>query len=68
MSPRKKATIAFVILFVLFLFVTGWADSDPTEGKSIGQSYGFSTGDDDFSSKAGVRRNCVLVEIATGTW
>jgi len=68
MLPRQKATIAFVVLLVLFLSATSWADSDPSEGKCIGQSFGFSTGGDDFSPKAGVLRNCVLLEIATGTW
>jgi len=70
MSQKQRVLVAFVALSLLLLCATLlWADSEPTGVKCLPeQPSNDNPARDDFTPKAGVLRNRVLLEIGTGTW
>ncbi|MGB8656895.1 MAG: hypothetical protein WCE90_03810 [Candidatus Zixiibacteriota bacterium] len=69
MQHKQRIWVVLATLLILVWSAPGWADSDPGGIKCLPEqpSYDSPRGDD-FSPKAGVHRNQVLLEIGTGVW
>ncbi len=69
MSQKRGALSAFIVLSLLLLCATLWADSDTAQIKCLPeQPSELTVPGDEVQSTVGVHRNQVLLEIGTGVW
>jgi hypothetical protein len=68
MSHKRRVGIAVAALVLLVFCAVGRAGTEPDEIKCLPEQPAYdSPKGDDFSPKAGIHRNQVLVEVATAT-
>lgn len=69
MSKKQGIFTTGVVLFILLWFAFSWANSGSSQIKCLPeQPSELTVPGDEVQSKAGVHRNVVLLELATGTW